>query len=983
MTDFRINVVVDPSRVPAGTRSVERELTRVENRANRVQRSFVRMLAPLAGGAAIFGAVRSIAQFEESLATARAVTDATGEQFEQLRDRALELGATTRFSAREAADGLVLLARAGFTVDESLESVDDTLRLAQAASIGLAEAADITANVLRGFRLEVSQTERVTDALVAVSNNANTTVSELGQGLKFVAPIAATLGRSVEETSAALGVLADAGLKATLGGTGLRRVLGELASPSDQLRQLLEGAGVALEDVNPKTNDLADVIAALAETSISAGEALEIFGQRGAPAVLNLVANVDRLQRLNGQLANNEGVTRRVAETLDNTLNGALFRARSALDALVQSFGQEGGSQAFVNALDGIAAALRFVAENMDVVLNITTALTALIATRLVASLVSGAIPALRALAFSLTLSGGAANVAAAALARLNVAALANPWFIAAAAIAAATVALQKYISELNAAGRILDQVVQDQLDSFNSLGAGIANAQREINRLNRIIEEGGDKSGTLAARVAVLQERIKGYAAESKTAADRQKELQEAQAATETTVENTLSKLARQAELLRSLNREKQIEAQAEREIAQLRQAGVVVTPEQVEAIRLAVQRNDQLKLQRQLLEDIRGPQEAFNQNSAALQQLLDRGAISADEFQTKLQELKDSLSDGSGDGFSLGPDQNSLDRLRESVELQSLATNQSRFVADAVALENQLRREGVKITSEVQAQIGELLLKQKQLTEEERNRAELVRNAAREADREARLLSQLERRIAGTAAVADEQRRLNQLFQEGRITAEQYAVAQDQIALRGLQAARTLEAGFQRAFIKLKQEAEDLAAVGERVIDVFANQATDALVEFATTGQFSFKEFATAILTDLIRIIARLLIVQALQAAIGGLGGGAGGAAVNAAAGAGQQALAGARENGGTMQPNRSYLVGENGPEIVTPGRTSAVTPNAASQPQQPTPVNVQVVNVQSEDDIPQAINDGAADEAIVNALQRNRDKVQQVVR
>lgn len=978
MADFRINVIVDPSRVPAGTRVVERSLTRVENRADLLRTTLRRTFGFLAGGAAIIGAVRSIAQFEESIATARAVTRATGEEFELLRDRALELGATTRFSATQAADALVNLSRAGFSVSEAIGSVDDTLKLAQAAGLGLAEASDITASTLRGFGLAVDQAERVTDVLTETANRANTNVSQLGEGIKFVAPVAAALGQSIEQTSAALGVLSDAGLKATLAGTGLRRVLAELAAPGEKLQSVLQSLGLTFDDINPNTNDLADVLQRLESVGNDAGLALEVFGQRGGPAFLNLVRNVPRIRELNEQLENSGGTASQVAGILDNTLNGALFRARSALDALVQSFGIAGGSDFLIHTLDGISAALRVLADNIEIVTNVTLALAAVIGLRTLGAAIIASQAALRTFALTMVLFRGSVLAATAAVIKMNVATLANPWLAAAAAITVTVVALKEYIADLNQAGKILERVEEDAKNSFNSQGTAIRQAQQEINKMNRLRERQGFLSESQQARIEALTRAIDAEKDSVRENADRQKEINEARQRGAVTLENLLAKLDSQAEALKSINRENEIRVATEEEIDRLLQAGQRVDPAAREEIENRIRRNQALADQRKLLDEIKGPQEQFARDEAALNGLMERGAITANEFKVKLEELKDSLGGVVADdvGLDLSPDQNSLDRLREQVELAELAARQGEFVAAATALENQLRREGVEITREVQDQIANLLLREQELTEEKRKQLEIEREAERAARREARELNRLEQRINGTAALADEQRRLNQLYNEGRITAEQLAAANDDIRLRGLEASNELSAGFERAFIKLRQEAEDLAAVGEKIVNVFADRATEALVEFATTGKFSFKEFASAILQDLIRIIARLLIVQALSALIPGAGA-AGGASTLVNAGA---ALAGQRQRGGTMQPGRSYLVGENGPEIATVGQTTGVQPlnQAPAQPE----VNVQVVNVQSEDEIPRAINDGNADEAIVNALARNKDRVRQVI-
>ena len=142
---------------------------------------------------------------------------------------------------------------------------------------------------------------------------------------------------------------------------------------------------------------------------------------------------------------------------------------------------------------------------------------------------------------------------------------------------------------------------------------------------------------------------------------------------------------------------------------------------------------------------------------------------------------------------------------------------------------------------------------------------------------------------------------------------------------------------------------------------------------MEFATTGQLNFKEFANAILNDLIRIIARLLVVQALNAAFGG--------GVGTAAGA-FSGLAGGRQDGGTVQPARSFVVGENGPELFVPDRTGTIVPNAKDQAPQQEPMVVQIVNVKDPDEVPNTIASGAATDAIINELAANKDRVNQAI-
>lgn len=189
------------------------------------------------------------------------------------------------------------------------------------------------------------------------------------------------------------------------------------------------------------------------------------------------------------------------------------------------------------------------------------------------------------------------------------------------------------------------------------------------------------------------------------------------------------------------------------------------------------------------------------------------------------------------------------------------------------------------------------------------------------------------------------------------------------DENRLKYLENAHDLGSGFERAFLKMKLESQDFATVAENSVNAFADRATDALTNFVQKGKFDFAGFADAIIQDLERILVRALVVAAITALVPGLG-----PALSVGG-----AVAGAHAGGGTEQPGRSYIVGENGPEVHTPGQTGSTAPIGAAAPP---PVNVQVVNVQHPDEIPNAIASGASDRAILNVLSRNQNKVRRIV-
>lgn len=380
----------------------------------------------------------------------------------------------------------------------------------------------------------------------------------------------------------------------------------------------------------------------------------------------------------------------------------------------------------------------------------------------------------------------------------------------------------------------------------------------------------------------------------------------------------------------------------------------------------------------QKAALDSIRGPQEEYRVKIEAITALLSQGKISQEEYNAAIEKLGKGLEKVAGVDPSRAFEEQ-RQALQDQNDLLSAKLALGSVVADRLAIEQELAKQGVTLTAEQQQQLEKLLTVQENLKSVEERRTEEAEKRKALQEQEAQAIQSLTESLDVAAQVALEEQRLNEVLALRPDLVNQVNERLEDLRLRSLEASTALEDGFSRAFIKIKREAEDLASVGEDIVNVFANQATDAITEFATTGQFSFKEFASAILKDLTRIIARLLVVQALNAAIGALGGNAGGAA-NAAAGAASSGLE-ARADGGPVSANRSYLVGEEGPEVFTPGRSGTITPNGAvaSAPPQ---VNVQVVNVTDPNEVPQAIAGGRADEAILNALARNPDRVKQVI-
>jgi len=319
----------------------------------------------LGGTALAIKSFNTIKNFGEEMSTVKAITSATEGQFKSLRDEAKNLGATTKFTASQAAEGMSFLARAGFDANAILKSTKDTLLLAQAGALGLADAADIASNVLTAFRFDVSQTARVVDILAFQANRSNTNVLQLGEAMKFAAPISAGLGVSIEETSAAIGALSDAGLQATLAGTGLRGAMLSLVEPTAKGRETIEGLGLTMADVDVTTLGLNKVLKNLAETTFQVTDATAIAGKRGGPALEILVNSFDKVAKTSVALKDSAGFAQRVADIMGDNLAGAVNSAASAWEGFLIELSDLGPESALTNIFKALTSILRSASANI------------------------------------------------------------------------------------------------------------------------------------------------------------------------------------------------------------------------------------------------------------------------------------------------------------------------------------------------------------------------------------------------------------------------------------------------------------------------------------------------------------------------------------------------------------------------------------------------------------------------------------------
>lgn len=278
-------------------------------------------------------------KFESQMSRVQAISGATGDQLQMLTDQAMDLGASTSFSAKEAALGMEQLASAGFTVEEIYEAMPGLLDLAASSGADLATASEIAASAVRGFGLEAADTSYVADLFAEAAARTNAQVEDMGQAMKYIAPVAHAMGLEIDETAAAVGILSDAGIKGSQAGTTLRGALTRLTKPTKDATAVMEQYGMSFYDANGNMLSMEGIIGQLEQglsglTQQQRNHALTtLFGQEALSGMLVLLeAGPEKLAELTEGLNGAEGAAKEMADVmLDNTA-GALEEFGGAIE---------------------------------------------------------------------------------------------------------------------------------------------------------------------------------------------------------------------------------------------------------------------------------------------------------------------------------------------------------------------------------------------------------------------------------------------------------------------------------------------------------------------------------------------------------------------------------------------------------------------------------------------------------------------------
>ena len=324
-------------------------------------------LMPLSAAAAGIGAgiIKTTADFDASMSKVAAISGAAGDDFDALRNKAREMGATTKFTASEAAEAMNYMAMAGWKTEDMLSGVSGIMSLAAASGEELGTTSDIVTDALTAFGLAAEDAGHFSDILAAASSNANTNVAMMGESFKYAAPVAGSLGYTAEDIAVALGLMANSGIKASLAGTSLRNIFTRMAKPTKESAMAMERLGLSMDDGEGNMYSFREIMDQLRQGFVQINMPIEEYDRR-VEALDNALekgeikqkAYNSSIEELNKQAFGAEGAEKARAAAM---LGGS--RAMSGLLAIANATEEDynkltaavdSSSQAFAKTKDGI-----------------------------------------------------------------------------------------------------------------------------------------------------------------------------------------------------------------------------------------------------------------------------------------------------------------------------------------------------------------------------------------------------------------------------------------------------------------------------------------------------------------------------------------------------------------------------------------------------------------------------------------------------
>ena len=388
--------------------------------------------------------VKTAADFEAAMSKVAAVSGASASEMEALTEKAREMGSKTKFSASEAAEAMNYMAMAGWKTEDMLSGIEGVMNLAAASGEDLATTSDIVTDALTAFGLTAQDSGHFADVLAAASSNANTNVSMMGETFKYCAPIAGSLGFSVEDTAEAIGLMANAGIKSTQAGTSLRTIMTNLSGEVKICGDSIGEVTIATSNADGSMRDLSDILAdcRIAFAGLSESEkvaaAESLVGKNAMSGFLALMnAGEGDINKLSGAIDGCDGAAQKMADTMNNNLEGQLTILKSALEELAISFGQLliPALREVVEWLQGFVGFLNSLPEGVKKTIMMIALVAAALGPILI--IIGKVVSAIGTIMTIVPKVAGVINVVKGAFAALNATMLANPIVLIIAAIAA------------------------------------------------------------------------------------------------------------------------------------------------------------------------------------------------------------------------------------------------------------------------------------------------------------------------------------------------------------------------------------------------------------------------------------------------------------------------------------------------------------------------------------------------------------------
>lgn len=297
------------------------------------------LTVPLAG-VGVAG-LKVATNFEKGMSEVKAISKATGDEFNALREKAIELGADTAFSANEVAAAMTEMAKAGWDSQQIIDGMGGVLDAAAASGEGLATVSTIVADAITGFGLEAKESTKIADLLTQAANSGTIGIVDLGESFKYIAPVAGSMGISVEDVTTALSAMSMAGIKGSAAGTSLRTMLTNLVKPTDAVAVAMENLGIEVVNQDGSMKSLDEIISNL-RTSFDglteaekAKYAATLAGKEGMSGMLSLLnLTQEEYDAIAASMNNANGVAKETAEVMQDNLQSKFEQLGGSLESL-------------------------------------------------------------------------------------------------------------------------------------------------------------------------------------------------------------------------------------------------------------------------------------------------------------------------------------------------------------------------------------------------------------------------------------------------------------------------------------------------------------------------------------------------------------------------------------------------------------------------------------------------------------------------